>query len=235
MAAIARGTATKLRARDLVDGEFVRGASRMEPNRLITILKEDVSRVRVLGTVVSRYVSEDRKYGSITLDDATETIAVRTFREELELLERIKPGDIVDVIGKVKEYEGERYVSPESIWQIRDPNWELVRKLELLLKEKRLREKVGQVEAPPSSASPSQATEAPAVEVVEEAAEGKEERDPKEMVLELVERLGEKDGIKYVTLLQESGLAEEKLEGVLNELMGEGEIYEPKIGRFKRV
>lgn len=231
MAAIARGTATKLRARDLVDGEFVRGASRMEPNRLITILKEDVSRVRVLGTVVSRYVSEDRKYGSITLDDATETIAVRTFREELELLERIKPGDIVDVIGKVKEYEGERYVSPESIWQIRDPNWELVRKLELLLKEKRLREKVGQVEAPPSSALPSQAAEAPTVE----AAEGKEERDPKEMVLELVERLGEKDGIKYITLLEESGLAEEKLEGVLNELMGEGEIYEPKIGRFKRV
>lgn len=219
MAAIARGTATKLRVRDLID----------------TSLKEDVSRVRVLGTVVSRYVGEDRKYGSITLDDATETILVKTFGEELALLEGIKPGDIVDVVGKVKEYGGERYISPESIWRIRDPNWELVRKLELLMKEKRLREKASQVEVPPSHGIPPQGMEAPAVEVVEETAEGEEERDPKEMVLELVERLGDKDGIKYVTLLEESGLAEEKLESVLNELMGEGEIYEPKIGRFKRV
>lgn len=263
-----RSTAAKLWIKDIVQGKFVKGEQRFEPNVVVTPLNESVSRVRILGTVVSRFTSEDGKYATITLDDTTETIAVRTFREGVELLQEVKPGDIVDVIGKVKEYEEERYINPETVWRIEDPNWELVRKLELALKERALREKAsiptsaaaqetGATETEKVTITPSaMAQETGAIEtksvVKEESIEIKKEspteikpeveeevvsegEDPKMRVLEIIETLDKGEGVKYVTLLGESGLEEEKLTGVLRELMNEGEVYEPKIGWFRRV
>ncbi|MFH1774328.1 MAG: OB-fold nucleic acid binding domain-containing protein [Methanobacteriota archaeon] len=228
--AIERGTASKICIKDVVDGKFIKAEQRFEPNLIVTPLNEKISRVRVMGTVVSRFVSEDGKYASLTLDDASDTITVRAFRDDIELLRDIKPGDIVDVVGKIKEYNEEKYIAPESIRKIEDPNWELVRKLELLLKESRLEErKVGAVETEAKVAEQPAST--PAEEVVEETVS----EDPKLVTLNLIEKMDEGEGVKYVTLLSESGLEEEKLESVLNELMGDGEVYEPKIGRFKRV
>lgn len=220
-----RSVASKVSIKDIVDGEFVRGDSRWEPNCILTPLMEEVSRIRVLGNVVSRYVDEDERYASIGLDDGSDTISARVFQDGVPLLHEVKLGDIVDVVGKVKEYEDERYINLESVWRVDDPNWGLVRRLELLLKKKRpegkgavgdlVRDKEGKKEE----------------EVEEEVVSD----DLKTLVLGLIEKLDEGEGIKYADLLKESKLAEEKLEEVLNELMGDGEIYEPKIGRFKKV
>lgn len=257
-----RSTAAKLWIKDLINGRFIKANQRFEPNVVVTPLNESVSRVRVLGTVVSRFMSEDGKYATITLDDATEIITVRAFREGVELLQEIKLGDIVDVVGKVKEYEGERYVNPESVRRVEDPNWELVRKLELALKEHALRgesitpsvspQETGAAETKEAAISTTTAPqETGAVETkfvkeepteIRESAETKPEveeevveEDPKMRLLEMIETLDKGEGVKYVTLLGESGLAEEKLTSVLQELMGEGEVYEPKIGKFRRV
>jgi RPA family protein len=214
--ALQRSVAYKVRIKDITEGEFVKGEGKFGPNQIITPLKEEVSRVRVLGTVVSRFIAEDRKFGSLTLDDGTDTIAVRAFRDGVELMEEVKTSDIVDVVGKVKEYNGEKYINLESAKVIKDPNWEMVRKLELLLKVHKLG---GEVEVPREKAG------------VEEEVVG----DPKMIILNLIEELDEGEGVKYITLLSESGLEDEQLEEVLGELMGDGEIYEPKIGRFKQV
>jgi predicted transcriptional regulator len=191
-----------VRVKDITSGRFLKG-DRFETGQLITELKEQISRVRVLGTVVSKFISDDGKFGSVTLDDGTDTISLRVFGEDVKLIKEIDTGDIVDAVGRVREYEGEKYVSLESVWKIEDPNWELVRKLELVLKASKLAQK--------------------------------EKPDPKGIVLDLIEKSDQGKGVKYVTLLDESGLNEDTLEGVLKELMNEGEIYEPKIGRFKRV
>lgn len=229
---VERSTASKVCIKDVVNGKFVRAEKQFEPDFLITPLNEKISRIRVMAVVVSRFVSEDGKYASLTLDDASETITVRTFRDEIELLRDVKPGDILDVVGKIKEYNEERYISPESVRKIEDPNWELVRKLELLLKESRLegREAVA-IESQIEKIAEAPAASAAAEEIVEETVS----EDPKLVILNLIEKMDEGEGVKYVTLLSESKLEEEKLEGVLNELMGDGEVYEPKIGRFKRV
>ena len=57
----------------------------------------------------------------------------------------------------------------------------------------------------------------------------------KMIVLNLIEELDTGDGVKYITLLEKTKLSEEELEDVLTELMNEGSIYEPTLGRFKRV
>ncbi|MFQ5816020.1 MAG: OB-fold nucleic acid binding domain-containing protein, partial [Candidatus Hydrothermarchaeaceae archaeon] len=249
----------------IVDGEFVRSTERWEPNYLVTPFNDRVSRVRVLATVVSEFVSEDKKYSTITLDDGSDTITVRAFKEECEMLGDIDVGDIVDVVGKVKEYQEERYITSESIWRLEDPNWELVRKLELLAVNARTPSakegdaagvdvKIGEA-APEAAKAAAVVPEANAIEVVEEVVESESggksletgpskkaeessdgaDKGQKSSILKLIRDMDEGDGVKYVTLLKESGLTEDALEAVLNELMQDGDVYEPKIGRFKGV
>jgi RPA family protein len=236
---IERGTAVKLRIKDVVEASFHRSSERFEPNYIITRRGVKASRVRVMGVVVAKFVSDDGKYSSITLDDASATIAVRAFRE-VDPLVKVSVGDTVDVVGKVKEYDGEIYILAEVVRVIDDPNWELVRELELAIAERRLPE----VEAPAEESAAEASFEEPVVEEevvgVENAesaelVEREEKEEPKLKVLHLIEELDDGDGVKYITLLRESALEEEQLEEVLNELLSEGEIYEPKIGRFKRV
>jgi len=228
-----RGTAVKLRIRDVVEAEFHRSTERFEPNYILTKRGVRASRVRLLGIVVAKFVSEDGSYSSITIDDSSATIAVRAFRE-VDPLVKVRVGDTVDVVGKVKEYEGEVYVLAEAVRVLDDPHWELVRELELAIAE---RLSPGREEAPAEVAGQVEQGEVVEEEVVleeaEEEAEGREE--PKLKVLHLIEELDQGDGVKYITLLRESGLPEEELEEALNELLSEGEIYEPKIGRFRCV
>jgi RPA family protein len=224
-----RGTAVKLRVKDVVEAEFHRSTERFEPNYILTKRGVRASRVRLLGIVVAKFVSEDGSYSSITIDDSSATIAVRAFREVDPLL-KVKVGDTVDVVGKVKEYEGEVYVLAEAVRVLDDPHWELVRELELAIAE---RLSPQPEEAPAEVAEHAEVVEEVVVEEAGEEAEGKEE--PKLKVLHLIEELDQGEGVKYITLLRESGLTEEELEEALNELLSEGEIYEPKIGRFRCV
>ena len=239
-----RNVAYKVAVKDITHGSYSRSDSRWEPGYVLTPLGERVSRVRVMGVAVSRFASEDGRYASITLDDGSDTILVKAFRDDVEVLLGVEPGDTVDVVGKVKEYGGERYINVESVWRVEDPNWELVRRLELLLKRKQAEARGVPLEPAPPKAAVGEALReaedrgAPEVtveEVLEEemVEEGKD--DPKAVVLKLIETLDEGGGVKYVTLLAESGLDEDALETVLNDLMQEGDIYEPKIGRFRRV
>jgi len=258
-----RSTAVKIRINEIHDGEFIRSQEQYEPNYLVTPSNEKIGRVRILGSVVSKFENDDKNYSNITIDDGNDTITVRAFKDDGELLEDIDLGDIIDVMGKVKEYQEERYISPESIWKLDNPNWELVRKLELLTK-KGSREALGKddivtgdevkevVETPPAAEDFAKPDES-AIEVVEEIVESEpEEQKPepsknkkdaktgvadgqKTSILKLIKDMDEGDGVKYVTLLKESKLAEEALEAVLNDLMQDGDVYEPKIGRFKGI
>lgn len=210
----ARDTALKVRIKDITNGELKKGKSEWE-SYLLTPLNEEAGRVRVLATIVSKFKSDDGKYGVLTLDDATDTITSRAFDEGVQLIDSTREGDIVDVIGRVREYEDEKYINVESISKIADPNWELVRKLELAMKLKR---RGGGTEAQK--------------ELAEEEASGE---NPRSIVIDIIEEMDEGDGVKYVQLMDETGLDDKKLEEIITELMEEGEIYEPKIGKFKRV
>lgn len=218
-----RGVAYKVPIMDITKGTFEPADSEEDVNYLLTPFNEKISRCRIMATVVSRHVGEEQRFAFLTLDDATDTISARAFGEEVELVKDFKPGDIVDVIGKIREYQGEKYVNIESMTKIDEPNWELVRKLEILWHDKESGKKRGQ-----------------GGEISEERFAGAVEEDvvsddSKALILGLIDKLDEGDGVRYLILVDESGLDDEKLEETLNELLGEGEIYEPKIGRFRRI
>jgi len=75
--------------------------------------------------------------------------------------------------------------------------------------------------------------ELPTVEEEEEEEMGGEEE---ELILKLIDELNKDNkGASYEDLLEKSGLDPEKLDEILISLQEKGEIYEPLLGRFKRI
>jgi len=124
-----RQTAKMMRIVDLVSGEFIKKEG-MEPSYVVTPGKENVSRAMSVGTVVNKFTSEDGNFSSVTIDDSTATMRAKLWKE-IGLLQEINTGDLVRVIGKVREYEGEIYVVPEIMRKI-TPDEESLFRLEIL-------------------------------------------------------------------------------------------------------
>ncbi|RLJ06383.1 MAG: hypothetical protein DRP18_00975 [Candidatus Aenigmatarchaeota archaeon] len=202
---VERMTALKLKIADITNGEWVRKEG-LEPSYVVTPSGEHVSRARILGTVVAKFVADDENFATATIDDGTDTIRAKTFKT-LKPLDSVDIGDIVDVIGKVREYAGEIYIIPETVAKITDPNFELLRELELLKKSK---------------TSPVQNKEK---EI--------DKTDVKKELLKLLEKHSE--GITYAEILEKMKLPEETLEPVINEVLAEGICYEPVPGKLKKI
>lgn len=123
-----RLTARKVMAADVINGNYYQQEG-FEPNYLITPYGLRVSRARILGTVVDRYINDDESYGALTIDDGSATIRAKFF-QDLDIMEGVEEGDVVEVMGKVKQYDGEIYINPELVVS-RGPTYELMRALEL--------------------------------------------------------------------------------------------------------
>ena len=115
-----RLTAVKAKIRQITNGKYMPQEG-FNPNYVLAKNGVRLSRVRLLATVVDKFVAESGKFASITLDDGTDTIRAKIFNA-LSLLETVNTGDIVYTIGRVKEYQGEIYIMPEVIMQCQDPN-----------------------------------------------------------------------------------------------------------------
>ena len=92
----------------------------------------EISKVRVMGRVVNKFVNQDRTYGSLTLDDGTETIRVKGFRDKVQLIEGIGLGDLVDVIGRVREFQEEIHIVADALMVYSDVKREMLRLLEII-------------------------------------------------------------------------------------------------------
>jgi len=143
-----RQVARKIDIKTINRGNFVQIERKSEEDRYLPNYIEvngmKISRVRVLATVIDKFVSEDGNYATLTLDDTTDTIRCKIFMNsnfsdnisrqnliDLEAINNIEKGDLIDVIGKIREYNEERYIQPEIIVKIEDPNFEVLRKLEI--------------------------------------------------------------------------------------------------------
>ncbi|MEM7815885.1 MAG: OB-fold nucleic acid binding domain-containing protein [Candidatus Aenigmatarchaeota archaeon] len=204
-----RMTARKVRIAEITNGRWVKNEG-LEPSFVVTPSGEQVSRARIMGTVVSKFVSEDENFASITVDDSTDTIRVKTFKT-VKPLDVVQTGDIVDVIGKVREYNAEVYIMPEIVRKIEDPNLELLRRLELIAKARKLMQ------------SP-----------IPQFISAKEDRaNLKKKVLEVIE--SDKSGVSYSKILEMVNAPETQVESVVNELLDEGICYEPTPGKIRKI
>lgn len=212
-----RATAYKLHTSDLISGKWV---EKPTGRYVLTSSGLEVQRARVLGTVVDKFISAQSDYGSITVDDGTETIRVKGWKNQNSLLNNVKIGDIVDVIGKVREYKGEIYLVPELIINVDDPNWELVRELEIILFHPI--DKTGPIK---NEVGISEEEKPLAEELVDKIGH----------VLEIIEENDEGEGVDFDTIKTETGLSQKELESCLIELLSDGTIYEPRPHTYRKL
>lgn len=114
--------AKKLRIIDVLNSQYVKEEG-LNPNYLI-VNDEKVFRVNIIGTLVGIRIEENEA----DFDDSTGMILLKSF-EERKVFENFKPGDLVLVIGKPREFNN-KYLVPEIIKKT-SMDWLLVRKKEL--------------------------------------------------------------------------------------------------------
>ncbi len=123
-----RHIAYKLRIGDIMSGSIIMEGDRL---KFIQVNGYNVARANLIANVTEKYIQdEEKKFASITLDDASGQIKAKTFGEDIEKLKPFEQGDTVIVIGLVRQWNNEIYLIPEIIKK-RDASYLLLRKLEL--------------------------------------------------------------------------------------------------------
>jgi RPA family protein len=241
-----RQTTVKARISDVVNSKFIKKEG-MEPSYILTELGQKISRANLVGTIVDKFMSEDGNYSSITVDDDYDSIRIKAFKEDSNIFSNLEIGDLIMVIGKVREYAGENYIIPEIVKKVANPNYESLHRLEvlkLLSKQKKdldnikkNKEKFGNVEELKTYLKKEYDIDEDTVDAVIESLSTEEEtkEDYKPLLLETLEKLDKGEGIEFKKLLEESKLPENVFEEVVNELLSDGTCYEPSPGVMKKV
>ena len=123
-----RHTAYKLRIGTILAGKPVAAGDRLKS---IDLGAKQVVRANVIANIVDKYTQEgETKFGSLTLDDASGQIKVKTFGDDIDLFSPFNQGDTVLVIGLIRSWNNEVYLTPDIIKK-KEPSYLLLRKLEV--------------------------------------------------------------------------------------------------------
>jgi len=135
---IKRNIAYKLRIGDILKGKPILESERF---KFLELGNKQIIRVNTVANVIEKYNSEgERKYLSFTIDDASGQIRIKTFGIDVNRFQNIEQGHTIVVIGVLRYWNNEIYISPEII-KIQDPKYLLVRKLELDLEKPKIVDK----------------------------------------------------------------------------------------------
>ena len=233
MATIIRQTAHKVWIKDIINSNYVKQEG-WDPN-YIELDGKKVSRVNVIATAVSKFVAEDGNYGSLTLDDGTETIRVKAFGPDVIRVKDVKVGAILRFVGKLKSYSDETYLSPEVVRELEDPNWIIVRKLELgepkAVKPKEKKSKQDAKEIKQENVESKEEKEVKTEKT--EIDEAKEQENLNQKLLDLIKAEDKGDGAEMTKVIELSKLDQDEAKNILVGLLKSGDVYEPKKGMLK--
>tara|TARA_Y100000310_G_scaffold260603_1_gene269596 strand:+ start:2866 stop:3513 length:648 start_codon:yes stop_codon:yes gene_type:complete len=202
-----REIAYKVRIKDIVEGKYVKNEG-WQPNYIVTSESVKVSRINLIGVVIS--VEESPSYKDLILDDSTGRISVKVF-EDMSRTNGVEVGSAVLLIGRPREYGNETYIIPEIIKKLNDPKWIMVRKLELNKPDE------------------------DSADVKKEKYEEKEtkKKEPEDMVKRIfsaIKELDKGDGAGFDEILRM--VNETNTEEVIDSLIKQGEIFEPRAGKL---
>lgn len=194
-----RQVAKKLWVAEINQAELLAAAD-AEPSLLKTA-RGDVGRVNIMGVVVAR---DDVPIASVTIDDGSGHVVVRSFDRPIGS----SVGSFVQVIGRPREYRGERYIAAEAVVRL-DAAWAQYRKREL-----------GGVIA---RAIEESAATAPAQSTLDES--------NAEKIVRLIGQLDTGDGADIDDVISMSKLP--NAESIVHQLLMHGDIFELRPGKVK--
>ena len=214
-----RYVAIKTTIKVLLEGEY-KQENEETPNYLLTIGQEKIFRMNLMATILNKEIQ-----GNITnflLDDGSGKINLRYF-EESKILVKLNIGDVVLVIGKLRIYNQEKYISPEIVKKI-NPAWLKVR----ALKTKNI------IEAPKIIVEKEEVVEnveEKLIEVVQEENDKDVELLPIQKVTELIKSLDKGEGVMIEEIISKSPVND--TEKLLEKMLEGGEIFQNSPGKVK--
>lgn len=123
-----RNVAFKLRIGDLLMGKPIFDGERFS---FLELGDRKIVRVNVIGNIVEKFDSSgEKKYTFLKLDDGSGQISLKIFGEDVEKFKDITQGNTLVVIGLLRNWNNETYITPEIIKE-QDPKYLLVRKKEI--------------------------------------------------------------------------------------------------------
>ena len=198
-----RNIAFKYRIGDLLIGKPIFDQERFT---FLELGDKKIARVNVIGNIVDKYESEgEKKYIFFTMDDGSGQLKLRAFGDDAERFKDITQGETVLVIGRLRNFNNETYVSPEII-KIQDPKYLVIRKLELE-KEKS------------NTAPPIKKEEIVAI---------------KDKILEKIKASEDEGGVEVDKIIMElRETSPEIINQEIKKLLEEGIVFEPRPGKLR--
>jgi len=126
-----RATAYRMKIRDVLRGSYVHSGTITSPN-YVDISGTKINRVMLMGKIADTYLNVQSQYGNILLDDSSAKIRVKFFGEGTARMDGFAAGDIVRVVGKIKESNNERFILGEIVKKMDDPNYQMLFDKEVL-------------------------------------------------------------------------------------------------------
>jgi RPA family protein len=216
-----REIAIKTKISTLLTGKFVKQPD-MQPSYIQDEYGRNISRVNLIATIVSE--PEDVGPSSVIMvDDSSGQIQVRTFDNTITL-DNLEVGNIIVLIGKIREYNQEKYIIPEIIKIVEDQKWVTIREKEIEFLEKNLEKQ---------PIEESKDTEETTIEKNQETEDLEEiiESSPTEDIYNLIKKIDNGQGALIDDIIAESG--KKNTEQIIDNLLKEGEVFEISPGRIK--
>lgn len=221
-----RSTAFILWLSELNNKEFIKQQAEFTPNYLECNGKK-ISRINTIATITQKNQKEDSSFTSITLDDGSAQIRAKAWKEDTKILNPSKPGDVVLVIGKLKEYNEELYITPEIV-KPQSPNTLFLRQLTLLSEQGKpinIQQDLAEPEFDQSQGSQEFSLKE---EKISQSTESKRQK-----LMDLISQLDTDIGASLNEIISSSGLNEQEANDILKELLQEGEIFKISQDRIK--
>ncbi len=123
-----RNVAYKLRIGQIISGKPVMESEKL---KYLDLNSKQIVRANIIANITDKYLQEgEKKFGSITLDDGSGQIKAKTFGDDVDKFTPLQQGDTVLVVGLLRSWNNEVYLTPEII-KNKEPSYLLLRKLEV--------------------------------------------------------------------------------------------------------
>ena len=179
------------------------------------------------GYVVDKFVKPDNSYISLTLDDGSGKMNIKAWKEDTPLL-NYSIGELLLIVGRIKDYNNQLYVIPEVVSKLENPLWAKFRTLEL---KKNYGEPRLAAQTTTSAQEPSREEET--MHIVEEKVTNELPANKRQKLIDLIEQLDTNNGADQPLVILHSGIGKEEAQKILENLLSEGEIFEIHPGKLR--
>ncbi len=123
-----RNIAYKMRIGSIIEAKPIFEEDKL---KFVESKEKQIVRVNVIANVIDKYIQDqEKKFASITLDDASGQIKIKTFGDDIQKFSSLNQGDTILIIGLLRFWNNEIYITPEIIKK-KLPQYLLIRKLEV--------------------------------------------------------------------------------------------------------